>query len=213
MPDRPHEATPNAAFTARCGRDDMAPGTLPTPHVTGETPWGNMLDGNVRRRGEFWRLPFVLGAPLVAIILGACSGSTGSSTASTSPRPIPSRTAPPTTSPPTVTTPEGGPEVTTFNAPTSFTCLAQDPSQAQVTIGWTAPSATQVAIGLDGAPPPSGIRNSFPFQVPAGPASGPGVTIVFACGPAFQHTITLAWRMKKSPRTLRVVSIAKMPTS
>jgi hypothetical protein len=35
MPDRPHEATPNAAFTARCGRDDMAPGTFPTPHVTG----------------------------------------------------------------------------------------------------------------------------------------------------------------------------------
>jgi hypothetical protein len=169
-----------------------------------------MLDGHVGRPREFSRWQVTLVAPLLAIMLGACSGSSGSSAAASSP--IPSRVAPPTTSATPVTTPQGGPAVTTFDAPSSFMCLAQDPSQAQVTIGWVAPSATDIAITLDGASPPTGIRTSLPFRVPAGPASAPGVTIVFACGPALQHTITLAWRTKSSPVTTRVVTVTKAPT-
>lgn len=80
-----------------------------------------------------------------------------------------------------------------------------------MTIGWVAPSASDVAITLDGAALPSGIRPSLPFQVPAGPATAPGVTIVFACNPAAQHTITLAWRTKRSPVTTRVVTVTKAP--
>jgi hypothetical protein len=37
----------------------------------------------------------------------------------------------------------GRPALTMFNAPSSYTCLTQDPTQAQVTLGWSAPSATQ----------------------------------------------------------------------
>jgi len=184
----------------------------PNADVLLDPTGGNMLGQQVRRhRGCSW-LAFVLGATLFGVTLGACSGATGSSSASSSARPIPVRVPPPTTSPPTVTTPQGGPEVTAFNAPTSFTCLSQDPSQGQVTIGWTVPSATQVAIVLDGAPPPSGIRGSLPYAVPAGPARGPGVTIVFACSPAAQHTIMLAWRTKDSPATVRLVPVAKVAT-
>ncbi len=54
--------------------------------------------------------------------------------------------------------------------------------------------------------PSRGIRTSLPYEVPAGPASGPGVTVVFACSPA-PHTISLRWEMRKAPATIRVVSV------
>jgi hypothetical protein len=162
-----------------------------------------------RRRRERARLPVVVGATLVGVLVAACSGGTGSSAASSGGRPIPSPTSPPSTSPPNITTPDGAPAVTAFYAPTTFSCVNEDPSQGQVTIGWTVPSATQVGIVLDGAPPPSGIRISVPYAVPAGPPRGPGVTIVFACGPA-QHTIMLSWRTKTSPATVRLVSVTKI---
>jgi hypothetical protein len=79
------------------------------------------------------RTAAVVATGLAIAALAACSGGTSSS--STAPNPILQPTAAPTTSPPTVTTPQGGPALTMFDAPSSFTCLTQDPTQAQVTIG------------------------------------------------------------------------------
>jgi hypothetical protein len=104
----------------------------------------------------------------------------------------------------------GRPALTMFNAPSSYTCLTQDPTQAQVTLGWSAPSATQVVVTLDGTPPPRGIRAALPYEVPAGPATGPGVTIVFACGTA-PHTIELRWQRQHSAATVRDVSVVSAP--
>jgi len=142
---------------------------------------------------------------LAAGTLAACSGGAASSSDG-----IPQPAAAPSTSAPNVTTPQGGPALAMFNAPTSFSCLTQDPAQAQVTIGWDAPSATQVTVTLDGVQPPRGIRASVPYEVPAGPPRGPGVTVVFACG-APHHTIRLRWTMNHSPGTMRVVSVAAAP--
>jgi hypothetical protein len=188
--------------------------TRPVP-VTVETRTFSssaLEEGTMRRcRDSSW-LSVVIGVTLVGVALGACSGTSGSSAAPSAGRPIPVRVPPPPPSAPTITTPQGGPAVTEFNAPASFTCMTQDPSQAQVTIGWSAPSATQVAVVLDGVQPPSGLRPSVPYEVPAGPASGPGVTVVLACAPAVQHTIMLEWRTKGSPATVRLVSLAKATT-
>lgn len=145
----------------------------------------------------------VLVLPLATAVLAACSGSGSSGTQA-----VPQPTAGPTTSAPTVTTPEGGPALTTFNAPILFSCLSQDPAPAQVTIGCAAPSATGLVLTLDGSRPARGIQSSLPYEMPAGPPAGPGVTVVFACGAA-QHTITLAWTMPHTPPTTRVVSVTK----
>jgi len=145
----------------------------------------------------------VLLVGFVACLLG-CSSSTSAS----GPRAIP---APTTTRPakqPSVTTPAGGPAIGTFNAPASFVCLAQDPSQAQVTLGWIVPSATVVTVELDGRTLPRGIRDTVPYVVPAGKAVGPGATVVFACDDT-RHTITVNWRVRASPATTRVVSVAR----
>jgi len=96
-----------------------------------------------------------------------------------------------------------------FDAPTSFSCLAQDPAETQVTLGWVVPSAERVSVALDGRVLPRGIRSALPYDVPAGPAVGPGATVVFACNPVAQHTITLSWSFKRSPSTTRVVSVTR----
>ena len=62
-----------------------------------------------------------------------------------------------------------------------------DGIQAQVTVGWSVPSATDVTVLLDGASPPVGIQDTAPYQVPAGKAPGVGSTIVFPCA-ADAHT-------------------------
>lgn len=110
-----------------------------------------------------------------------------------------------------VTTPEGGPALVEYHAPSTFTCMPGTPDQAQITLGWSAPSATDVSFTLDGAPLAKGIQNPIPYEVPAGGAAQVGATIVFACEPASTHTITATWRMNDSPPTERVITITKEP--
>lgn len=117
--------------------------------------------------------------------------------------PIPPRTTPSTPSPPLVTTAEGGPEVVEFGAPDSFRCLA-DGIEGQATIGWSVPSATSVTVLLDGTPPATGIQDSLPYQIPAGPAPGVGSTIVFPCDSADQHTFTFVWALGDATTTRSV---------
>lgn len=125
------------------------------------------------------------------------------------PAPIPTRTAPPTTAAPVVTTPDGAPALVEYHAPTTFYCLANTPNEAQVTIGWNAPSATDVSLTLDGEPLVSGIQPAPPYQVPAGGPTGFGATVVFACNPASEHTIKATWKMNDSPPTERTITITK----
>jgi hypothetical protein len=120
---------------------------------------------------------------------------------------IPTLTAPPSPSAPVVTTPEGGVAAVQFNAPTSFSCLSQYPTQAQVTIGWNVPSATGVTESFDGTTMHSGIRSVLPFVVPAGPAVGPGATLVFGCHSGVNHTIVVTWSRQGLPSTSRVVKV------
>jgi hypothetical protein len=121
------------------------------------------------------------------------------------------RTVPSVTTPPVVSTPSGQPAITQFNAPSTFSCLTVYPSQAQVTIGWHVPSADQVSIRLDGAPIHIGIEDALPFDVPAGPATGPGTTIVFACAAGDHHQVTLRWDaagLRPVTRTFTVTKVA-----
>ena len=48
-----------------------------------------------------------------------------------------------TPQPTTVTTPDGAPKVVQFQAPRRYWCLPAHPGQAQVTVGWSVPSATR----------------------------------------------------------------------
>lgn len=122
---------------------------------------------------------------------------------------IPVRPTPPTTAAPVVTTPDGAPEVLAFDGPDEFWCLVTEPAEAQVTLGWTVLSATEVTVTLDGVVLPSGIQPQAPFQVPVGDASGIGSTVRFACEPAVDHVITVSWRMGSSPPVERTVAITK----
>jgi hypothetical protein len=119
--------------------------------------------------------------------------------------PTPTTTPPPPTA--RVTTPEGTMAVLQFHAPTSFTCLAQYPSQAQVTIGWYIPSATRVTETFDGTTMHSGIRDALPFAVSAG--VNLGTTLVFGCDSGTTHTIVLTWYGQGLPPTKRVVTVHK----
>jgi hypothetical protein len=161
------------------------------------------------------RLGYILGVLVLGVALAGCSGGSDASSSGDAAheQAIPARTPPPSTSLPVVTVAGGAPEVTQFAAPSTFTCLAGDPSQAQVTIGWNVPSATEVEITLDGATPASGIQDTLPYQVPAGAPGGPGVTIVFPCEPANDHVITLTWRAGSSAPTERAVSVSKTATA
>jgi hypothetical protein len=100
-----------------------------------------------------------------------------------------------------------------FAGPRDFWCLKAHPGQAQVTIGWSAPSATTVAVLLDGRTLHTGIRKQLPFWVPAGKPAGIGGTVVFACGSGNRHRITIQWRGPGSPVEARSVTIRKATAS
>jgi hypothetical protein len=120
--------------------------------------------------------------------------------------PTPTTAPSPSTSP--VTTPDGAMAVLQFHAPTSFSCLAQYPSQAQVTIGWNIPSATSVTETFDGTIMHSGIRDTLPFAVSAG--VNLGTTLVFGCNSGATHTIVLTWYGQGLPPLRRVVAVHKV---
>jgi hypothetical protein len=111
-----------------------------------------------------------------------------------------------------VTTPDGAPKVVQFAAPRRYWCLLAHRGQAQVTVGWSVPSATRVAVLLDGTALHSGIRKALPFWVPAGKPDGIGGTIVFPC-PGNRHRVTIRWRMKSSTAETRTVTIRKATAS
>jgi hypothetical protein len=125
---------------------------------------------------------------------GAGSGATTAGTptvAGAAGAAIPGRT----TAPPAASTsgPEAGPPtVVAFNAPTTFRCLTGG-KQGQVTLGWNVPDATAVDVQLDGSRPAVGIQDALPYQVPAGKPVGVGSTVVFDCGAAAEHTLTVRW--------------------
>jgi hypothetical protein len=110
---------------------------------------------------------------------------------------------------PTITTASGAPKVVEFAAPHSFWCLEAHAGQAQVTLGWSVPSATTVAVLLDGRRVHTGIRKALPFWLPAGKAAGIGGTIVFRCRSQNRHRVTVHWRMRRSAIETRTVAIRK----
>ena len=101
-----------------------------------------------------------------------------------------------------------GPAVDPFVAPHTFVCLAEDPNQAQVTIGWDVPTASDVEIRLDGVPVPSGSAPSCRSRCPpAARAAGIGSTVVFDCDASEAWTITIQWTAHGSPPTVKVVHV------
>jgi hypothetical protein len=147
------------------------------------------------------------------VAFAAMSGCSATSTDASARDPVPTRQAPSTTQP-TLTDANGAPIVEQFHAPPTYYCLstADTPRQAQINVGWSVPSATELDITLDGEPVPSGIRDTLPFHVPAGPPSGVGTTIVFACGQETPHTIEITWRTSSSTSTIRTLLITKAAT-
>ncbi|MDI9917320.1 hypothetical protein [Rhodococcus sp. IEGM 1379] len=81
-----------------------------------------------------------------------------------------------------------------------------------MTVGWSAPSATDVSLALDGQLLPVGIQNELPYQVPAGGPTGIGAAVVFACDSATHHTIDITWTGHARPATSRTVTIVKEPS-
>ncbi len=126
-------------------------------------------------------------------------------------RTLPTQTTAPFPSTSPVTTPDGAMAVLQFHPPTSFSCLAQYPSQAQVTIGWNIPSATRVTETFDGTMMHSGIRDALPFAVSAG--VNLGTTLVFGCDSGVSHTIVLTWYGQGLSPTRRVVTVHKVAAS
>lgn len=104
---------------------------------------------------------------------------------------------------------DDGTGVAQFKAPEKFWCLRANPDEAQATLGWSAPQATEVKVFLDGEELHSGIRETLPFTVPAGDATGIGTTVVFACEPGDSHEVEVRWRMADSPPAERAVTIDK----
>jgi hypothetical protein len=121
---------------------------------------------------------------------------------------LPTQTTAPSPSTSPVTTPNGAMAVLQFHAPTSFSCLAQYPSQAQVTIGWNIPAATRVTETFDGTIMHSGIREALPFAVSAG--VNLGATLVFGCDSGVTHTIVLTWYGQGLPPMRRVLTVHKV---
>jgi hypothetical protein len=99
--------------------------------------------------------------------------------------------------------------VTETRFPKTFRCLPQYADQAQVTIGFSSPEATDVTFTLDGKPLPVGIKDAVPFEVPAKDATGIGATIVFACSAGQSHTIEGSWVTGDSPSTTRTFTVKK----
>jgi hypothetical protein len=146
----------------------------------------------------------------LGLAAAACSGSgssgkpidAGGST-------IPKQTTTSSAPTPTITTATGAPKVVQFAAPRTFWCMRDPAGQAQVTVGWSVPSASAVAVAFDGKKLHAGIRDALPFWVPAGKAAGIGATVVFACNSRDRHRVTVRWRMHGSPAETRTVTIRK----
>jgi hypothetical protein len=123
---------------------------------------------------------------------------------------IPAATTTPATPAPPATTPTGAPKVVQFDAPKRFWCLKADPGQAQVIVGWSVPTATDLVVLLDGKVLPQGLLdNPVPFAVVAGKPMGLGVTVVFGCKAGSRHTITMRWSENGGPATTRSVTVVK----
>jgi hypothetical protein len=101
------------------------------------------------------------------------------------------------------------PDVAQFASPHRFWCMTAHPGQAQVTVGWSVPTATAVTVLLDGRPLHQGLRDRLPFAVLAGKADGIGATVVFPCRSGQTHKVTIRWRAAGSAATTRTVTIRK----
>jgi hypothetical protein len=99
--------------------------------------------------------------------------------------------------------------VAQFDAPRRFWCLRAYPRQAQITIGWSVPAATDVTVLLDGRPLREGIRRKRPFHVLAGPPAGIGTTVVFGCHSGTRHTLVIRWSKGTSKTIERSLRIRK----
>jgi hypothetical protein len=147
-----------------------------------------------------------------AVVIGFCYPLVASASPPSPPvQALPTPTTSPPTTQPLILSAEGGPAVVQFQAPTNFSCLAQNPAQAQITIGWNVPSSTEVTVRFDGSVMHRGIRQQLPFDVPAGPSVGPGATLVFGCNSGSTHTVVLTWRREGIRETTRVVRVDKVP--
>jgi hypothetical protein len=168
---------------------------------------GRTYPSRLGRRG---RLAVPLAALCtVALAASSCSGgNSGHKTIDAGGTTIPAVTTTSSTQP-TITTAGGAPKVVQFASPREFWCMKAHPGQAQVTVGWSVPSATTVVVALDGKSLHSGIRKVLPFWVAAGKAYGIGATVVFPCSSGNSHRITVRWRMRRSPTETRTVTIRK----
>jgi hypothetical protein len=99
------------------------------------------------------------------------------------------------------------PDVVQFASPKRFWCMTAHPGQAQVTVGWSVPTATAVTVLLDGRPLHQGLRDRIPFAVLAGKADGIGATVVFPCRSGRTHRVTIRWRAAGSAAASRTVTI------
>jgi hypothetical protein len=153
------------------------------------------------------------GACLLALSVASCGGSSGGSSTESNVnaggKTIPKTTTQESKQSTTLTMANGAPKVVQFKAPREFWCLRAHPAQAQVTLGWSVPSATNAAILLDGTRVHSGIRRALPFSVLGGTPSGIGTTVVFQCRPDQRHRITVRWGAHGSPTAERTVTITK----
>lgn len=127
--------------------------------------------------------------------------------------PIPTRPVPTATTPPLTTDAAGALAVVEFAAPETFTCLAEDPAQALVTLGWSVPSATAVRLTLDGQELATGLQEQLPYQVPAGGARGVGAAVAIDCDGPPTRTITITWTADGVQPAQRDVTITKEQTN
>jgi hypothetical protein len=153
--------------------------------------------------------PRLAGALVLALSTSSCGGSSAHANINAGGKTIPKTTTTEVKQPTTVTTANGAPKVVQFKVPGEFWCLHADPGQAQVIVGWSAPSATSAEVLLDGKRLHTGIREALPFAVPAGDPPGIGSTVVFSCDAGNHHRITIRWRAHGSPPAERTVTITK----
>jgi hypothetical protein len=141
---------------------------------------------------------------ITCCLLAGCSSSAGSAAATSPPAP-----AAPASSSASPITGAPAPAVTEIRGPKTFRCLPAYPDQAQVTIGFSSPDATDVTFTLDGKTLPVGVKDVAPFEVPANGPTGIGATIVFACSAGKTHSIEGSWVTGDSPATTHVFTVKK----
>lgn len=144
----------------------------------------------------------IFGVISLAAVLAGCSGTSDDRAGLAE---IPTRT---TAASSTTADVDSAAEVADFTVLPTFTCLKDEPARSIVTVGWSAPSATAVALSLDGRVLPAGIQTELPYQVPAGGPTGIGAAVVFDCAAAAVHTLDIEWTTGASPQS-RTVTITK----